>query len=113
MKKKICTCCITLKPIKDYYTSRRTPTIIYKSECKKCTISRNQATINRKRRKKKMGGDPRYQAYQNDYYQKNKEKFRQYRLEFKERHPDYGKQRYWKAKDKRIKAQEALTERDI
>lgn len=89
---KICSICHQDKPYDDYYCWRGT----YRGECKKCTIRKNV-----KRKKEKGSGtvdlDARRQ-YHREYYAKNKEKFKEYRKAFLERHPSYYKDQYQKSK---------------
>jgi len=64
----------------------------WRSECKKCTIKKN----NRHQKKIKswktrhVDEDSR-KIYSRQYYEKNKEKFEKYRATFNERHPEYYK----------------------
>lgn len=117
MRKKVCTQCKENKWLTDFYVSNkpgRGPS--YKSECKKCGYERSRERINRTRKKKNQGGDPVYQAYQREYYQKNIEKFKEYRRLFLIRNPDYFKIKN-RTRRERIQvadkqAREALNDKD-
>lgn len=113
-KQKCCTKCGEEKKISQFYFWKNPAgTRVFKSECKPCTISRNALSSKKRRAPRKRSGNPIYQEYQRIYYSLNKEKFKHYRTEFKERHPDYHKNLYWKAKEAMTIAKEALKERDI
>lgn len=62
----------------------------YRSECKKCTISRNVKYQKKlKSWKNRFVDNDQQRSYMVDYYSKNKEKFAEYRRVFKEKYPDY------------------------
>lgn len=84
---KICSKCNKAKKAtQDFYLCSGR----WRSECKKCTVKRN-VKYQRKIRawKTRYVDDEARRAYMRDYYAKNKEKFAQYREEFRERYPDY------------------------
>jgi len=64
----------------------------WRSECKRCTITKNV-----KYQKSSEAWKHRYvdndekRSYMLEYYAKNKEKFAEYRRKFKEKYPDYYK----------------------
>jgi hypothetical protein len=92
LRKKPCTRCKVNKFLKDFYLWKkpgRGPS--YTSQCKACYSERSCERIRRVRKKKADGGDPVYQAYQREYYQRNKHKSAEYRRRFLLRHPDYFK----------------------
>lgn len=117
IRKKLCTKCKETKWLSEFYISHkpgRGPS--YKSECKRCGNSRARESILRHRKKKNEGGDPVYQAYQRAYYQKNIERFREYRRQFLFKNPDYfkckSKERYQRIKQESTEAKCALHDKD-
>jgi len=62
----------------------------YRSECKACTIKRNQGYQKRVRAWENSDKDSEARReYMREYYAQNKAKFAAYRAKFRERHPDY------------------------
>ncbi len=117
IRKKACTLCKEKKWLNEFYiTFKPDRGSSYKSECKKCSIERSHKRNNQLKKRRNLGGDPIYQAYQRDYYKKNKEKFLEYRRLFLIRHPEYFKkksrERYARLKQARLDAHEALNDKD-
>lgn len=83
MENKTCTKCDICKPIEDfYYCCER-----YRSECKSCTIKINSLYQIRYRKQKYV--KEKKKVYSKKYYHLNKQKFREYRLKFEAKYPDY------------------------
>lgn len=86
---KICSKCNCAKVIEtDFYTCQGKK----RSECKACTIKKN---VHYQRQveawKHRYVDDEEKRSYMVDYYAKNKEKFAEYRRQFRIRHPEYHK----------------------
>lgn len=99
-EKKVCKACKKekLKDL-DFYKSKGS----VRSECKKCTITRNVANQRRTQVwKNRFVDEEKTKSYMVDYYSKNKEKFAEYRRQFKEKYPEYHKEymRKWAQKKK-------------
>lgn len=96
---KICSKCHQAKEaMTDYYLCSGR----WRSECKMCTIKRNvryQKKI--KAWKYRYVDDDTRRLYMREYYAQNKEKFAQYRTEFKERYPEYYKEYFRARKEKK------------
>jgi len=87
-KLKICSRCFETKEGKDYYTCKG----LMRSECKTCTIKRNISYQKKTQAwKHRFIDNEQRKSYQLDYYAKNKEKFAEYRTNFKLKHPEYFK----------------------
>jgi len=86
---KICTKCLLEKNILyDYYVNQG----CMRSECKACTIKRNSTRQKLSQPwKNRFADEETRKAYAREYYNKNKEKFANYRAEFIKRNPDYYK----------------------
>lgn len=114
MDYKKCTQCKQKKELDDFYICRNKNRAVYKSECKRCTIRRNAKYFAKKNKPKtNRAGDPKYRAYQREYYARNQEKFKEYRQRFNVTHPDYFNKRYRRLKKEQRDAQLARTERDV
>lgn len=81
---KNCKICGKRKPDTDFYVCGGK----IRGECKKCTIKRN--SIYQKKANKSVDREER-KIYQRHYYAEHKKQFAEYRLRFKQRHPDYYK----------------------
>lgn len=117
MRKKVCTRCKENKWLTEFYINHKPGRgQSYKSECKRCGNERSRLRIARLRKKKNQGGDPDYQAYQREYYKKNRERFQEYRRKFLIRNPDYFKkksrERHARLKQQRLDAKAALNDKD-
>lgn len=110
---KKCTVCKQMKSLEDYYVCKNKGKYFFKSECKKCTTIRNAKITRKKKRVCSRSGNPAYQAYQRKYYAENEQKFAKYRIEFRQRHPDYFKDRYAKYKAQKKMVKDSLTDADI
>lgn len=97
METKKCSKCKCVKNAhEDFYRCQGN----IRSDCKKCAIKHNVA-YQRKAKTwmhRHVDGDEQ-KSYMVDYYQKNKEKFAQYRRQFKERYPDYHRNYYLSRKN--------------
>lgn len=99
MTPKICSKCHKIKDaIKDFYMCSGSP----RSECKRCTSTRNVAYARVKKTylNKDQTTEER-KAYMRDYYQKHPEKYAAYRSNFKKNHPDYYKNYFRDQKEKK------------
>lgn len=89
MALKICSKCRQSKDAYlDYYGNQGN----MRSECKSCTIKRN---VKRQKLlqswKYRFADEVSRKEYAKEYYAKNRERFAQYRAEFKKRNPEYYK----------------------
>lgn len=110
---KTCSICDEKKTLKNFYVCMDKGHAKYKSECKECTKKRLRRKYFVKANRKRIAGTPEYQAYQRAYYAANKKKFHDYYKGFRERHPEYYKDIYWRNKKRRDDARDALKDRDI
>lgn len=87
VKLKRCTVCKVEKKVpKDFYYSKG----IIRSACRKCTIRRNLAYQKRTESwKHRFVDEAKQRSYMVDYYARNKDKFVEYRRQFKIRRPNY------------------------
>lgn len=81
MVEKKCSKCKRFKVYEDFYFSKGR----YRSECKVCTVK----MVSKNKRMKRKDIKIENRGYRLEYYANNREKFREYRQRFKERHPDY------------------------
>jgi hypothetical protein len=96
---KICSKCHKAKdPSLDFYMCAGR----WRSECKQCTIKRNiKYQKKTKAWKHRYGNDEDRKQYMREYYNRNKEKFAQYRSDFRDKHPEYYKEYFRTRKEKR------------
>lgn len=96
---KICSKCNCAKDSNtDFYMCQGR----WRSECKACTISKNVRYQKRvKAWQHRFVDNDEQRSYMVDYYAKNKEKFAEYRRQFKERNPDYYKEYARRRKNER------------
>lgn len=104
MTEKKCTKCLEVKSINEFYLST-----FVRSECKNCTrthVKKNQKPYKERYPTKESKAG--LNAYQKDYYSKNKEKMREYRETFNKKNPGYhkeylGKRNQLKAESEKVK----------
>ena len=96
---KRCTKCLKSKNLmNDYYLCSGK----YRSECRACTIKRNVLyQCKTKAWKHRYVDDDTRRLYMRNYYSNNKNKFKLYRIKFKESHPEYYK-KYFQLKKQRL-----------
>lgn len=102
---KVCTRCHQSKNLlKDFYSSKGK----IRSECKKCTISRNSRYQSKMKswRFRFVDNDVK-RSYMSEYYRKNKEKFAQYQDNFRKKNPDYFKN-YARERKNKLQKEENL-----
>lgn len=97
---KICSKCNRAKDtVMDFYLCQGKS----RSECKECTINKNVRYQKRvKSWKNRFIDNDSQRSYMVDYYSKNKDKFAEYRRQFKLRNPEYYKQYSRKRKNERV-----------
>lgn len=89
MDSKTCSRCKSTKQEKDFYLCQGK----LRSECKACTIKKNVAYQKQvKTWKHRFVDNDVHRSYMVEYYAKNKEKFAEYRRQFKVRYPEYYKE---------------------
>ncbi len=86
---KTCSKCKKTKDIDLFYICQGK----HRSECKACTIKKNVAYQREvKTWKNRFVDNDEQRSYMVEYYAKNKEKFAEYRKQFKVRYPEYYKE---------------------
>ncbi len=92
---KECIKCNSRKALEDFYTCYGMP----RGECKDCFKVYVKQSTKLRRNVEKLTSDPRPAIYLKEYYQKNKEKYREYSRQFKMRNPHYFKDYYRQRKE--------------